>query len=411
MDKLEIIGVDTFDNCTTNERFKRYAKSPALQINGERLHFRCSCIHPAWPTVAWPNQTTILMKTNNSLITILCVMTLILWSGTVWAMGYQPSALPTPWYSVTGTNGTGGGTTNFSLPPIIAPGGSTALTDLAATGLFSFGTGPEGVAGGAISNTWVSQGDLQVLAGTLGAGGVVSNFTLTVWVRQPSAAINTYRLGLISAGSPPNSSSADGNRPGNKLFFGENSGGGLQFYVNNSDGGDSVSKTIAGPNTWNNNGTLGGLQLGRWYFVAITYDSVSNVCVLYSGNQTNACIQAATLIGYGGVLGGPLDLSAATSICLMNRFSGTRAFPGEMDYFNLYTNVLTLVELMAVQLSQLPPPGINFAAGACVLTWTNGGGLLEATNVSGPWVPNPNTSPYRFSPTDAQKFYRIYNPN
>jgi hypothetical protein len=95
----------------------------------------------------------------------------------------------------------------------------------------------------------------------------------------------------------------------------------------------------------------------------------------------------------------------------MNRFSGTRAFPGEMDYFNLYTNVLTLVELMAVQLSQLPPPGINFAAGACVLTWTNGGGLLEATNVSGPWVPNPNTSPYTFSPTGAQKFYRIYNPN
>jgi len=86
---------------------------------------------------------------------------------------------------------------------------------------------------------------------------------------------------------------------------------------------DSVSKTIAGPNTgiimerWR-------LQNCRWLFVAIQYDSLSTYVSLFWKPEP-ILIQAATLIGYGGVLA-PLDLSAATSICLMNRFSGTRAF-------------------------------------------------------------------------------------
>ena len=501
MDKLEIVGADTFDNCVTNEQSKSYDKSPALQINRVRLHFRCSCIHPAWPMVAWPNQTTNLMRKISFRIT-LCAMSLTLWSGAARAV-----EVPTPFYSVTGTNGTGGGTTDFNLLPVFDPSGSTALTDLAASGLFSFGTGPGGWAGGSISNAATGQAGSQVLAGTLGAGGVVSNFTLTVWLRQPSAAINNYRLGLISTGAPPTSSSADGD----KLFLGENGLGGLMFYVNNQNG-NSVGTSIAGPNTWNNNGTLGALQLGTWYFVAITYSAQSNVCVLYSGNQFNTAIQAATYTGSGGNLGGPLDLSAATSICLMNRFSGGRCFPGEMDYFNLYTNALTWYQIVAVQnsppyppppphlwafiyisptntffahsttgvtiyeqveesegpffyqwqtdngsggaLTNIPyatnyyyafnsdtpgtyhfgcvvtnaccmvtnttvvyvlpaitaPPVINCTAGARVLTWTNGGVLLEATNVSGPWITNTHTSPYTFSPTGAAKFYRTYYP-
>ena len=142
------------------------------------------------------------------------------------------------------------------------------------------------------------------------------------------------------------------------MFWGENIGGGFQFYVN-SYNGNSVGTSIAGPNTWNNGGTLGALQLGTWYFVAITYhidsNSASNLCVLYSGNQSNTCIQAATYTGDANGLGGPLNLSAATSICLMNRFSGGRCFPGEMDYFNLYTNVLTVNQLTAVQASEQPP--------------------------------------------------------
>src|SRR5664280_2519202 len=135
-----------------------------------------------------------LMKKISSLITIaLCAMILTLWSGA--ARAQTPP--PTPWYSVTGTNGTGGGTTNFSLPPVNAPVGSTSLSNLTVSTNFSFAVGSDGNPTGAITNVWASQNDLQVLAATLGAGGVLSNFTLTVWFRQPPGAPNNYRLGLI----------------------------------------------------------------------------------------------------------------------------------------------------------------------------------------------------------------------
>ena len=218
-------------------------------------------------------------------------MTLTLWSGA--ARAQTPP--PTPWYSVTGTNGTGGGTASISIPPVNAPVGSTPLIDLTGSGKFSFAVGSDGVAGGAISNTWAGQSDPQVLAGTLGpaTAGLLSNFTLTVWFLQPPAPLNNYRLGLISTGAPPTTARGDSGANGNNLFWGENSGGGFQFYVNGQNG-NSVGTSIAGPNTWNNNGTLGALQPNTWYFVAITYSAQSNVCILYSGNQFNTAIQAAT---------------------------------------------------------------------------------------------------------------------
>lgn len=40
------------------------------------------------------------------------------------------------------------------------------------------------------------------------------------------------------------------------------------------------------------------------------------------------------------------------------------------------------------------------------LTWASGL-LLEATNLSGPWTTNLNTSPYQFTPTVDEKFYRL----
>jgi hypothetical protein len=41
-----------------------------------------------------------------------------------------------------------------------------------------------------------------------------------------------------------------------------------------------------------------------------------------------------------------------------------------------------------------------------VLSWA-GGSLLQATNVSGPWVTNPAVSPYNVVPTNGQMFYRV----
>jgi len=254
----------------------------------------------------------------------------------------------TPFYSVNGTGGTGGGTAGVTVTPSISPSGSSTLTDLGATTQFSFGTGPNGVAGESLVNAATGQAGNGVLAGTLGASSSLSTFTLTMWVNQNTAALNNYRILEIASGSPATTGSSDGaSTPG--LFFGLNAGGGLQFYVNNANG-NSVGTSIAnGTNSWNNGGTLGSLAANKWYFVAVTYDSGSSITV-YSGDQSDAAVSAATL---SDVAGGALNLSSATSISLLDRFSGGRDYPGSIDDVNLYSGALTQSQLDAIQTAQL----------------------------------------------------------
>jgi hypothetical protein len=45
------------------------------------------------------------------------------------------------------------------------------------------------------------------------------------------------------------------------------------------------------------------------------------------------------------------------------------------------------------------------ANGQLQLTWPQGI-LLEATSLAGPWTTNANTSPYTFTPSGPQKFFR-----
>lgn len=45
-----------------------------------------------------------------------------------------------------------------------------------------------------------------------------------------------------------------------------------------------------------------------------------------------------------------------------------------------------------------------------VLTWANGGTLLQTTNLFGNWVTNTTTSPYTIMPTNKQMFYRLSLP-
>jgi hypothetical protein len=40
------------------------------------------------------------------------------------------------------------------------------------------------------------------------------------------------------------------------------------------------------------------------------------------------------------------------------------------------------------------------------LSWPQGT-LLEATNITGPWITNPAASPYSMSPTAPWKFFRV----
>jgi hypothetical protein len=256
----------------------------------------------------------------------------------------------TPFYSVNGVGGTGSGTAGVTLTPSVSPSGSSTLTDLGATTQFSFGTGPNGAAGESIVNAATGQPGSGVLAGTLGASSSLSSFTVTMWVNLATASINNYRILEISPGSPATTSSADGT----SLFFGINAGGGLQFYVNNVNG-NTTATDIATASTWNNGGTLGAIAANSWYFVAVTYNTVAGSALLYSGDVNDSATLAYTY-GANVTTAGNLNLSSATSIALMDRFTNGRNFPGAIDDVNLYSGALTQSQIATIQASEVPEP-------------------------------------------------------
>jgi hypothetical protein len=278
---------------------------------------------------------------------------------TFFTLAWAGATLPaqTLLYSVNGSDGTGGGTSGVTVSPSISPSGSSTLTDLGGSTQFSFGTGPDGAAGESIVNSAAGQSGSGVLAGTLGASSSLSAFTLTMWVDLGTANLNNYRLLEISPGSPATTGSSDGT----SLFFGLNSGGGLQTYVNNVNG-NTTGTDIATAGTWNNGGTLGNVAANTWYFVAVTYDTVGGNSLLYSGDLNDP----ATLAYTYNNLAGALNLSSATSIALSDRFSEQRNFPGAIDDVNLYSGALTQSQIQAVQLSEVPEPSTMSLIGLSV---------------------------------------------
>jgi Concanavalin A-like lectin/glucanases superfamily/PEP-CTERM motif len=256
----------------------------------------------------------------------------------------------TPFYSVNGVGGTGGGSSGITVTPTIAPTGSSTLTDLGATANLSFGTGPNGVAGESLVNAATGQAGNQVLAGTLGASSSLSAFTVTMWVNQSAAVNNNYRILELAPSAPATTGSPDGT----KLFLGLNSGGGLQFYANNVNG-NSTATDIATAATWNNGGTLGALTSGKWYFEAVTYDTVAGSALLYSGDQGDSATLAYTY-GANVTTAGNLDISTNTAIALLDRFANGRNYPGAIDDVNIYSGALNQSQLDSIQISEVPEP-------------------------------------------------------
>ena len=50
--------------------------------------------------------------------------------------------------------------------------------------------------------------------------------------------------------------------------------------------------------------------------------------------------------------------------------------------------------------------GFGFSGGSLQLSWSNGT-LLQATNVTGPWITNNAASPLTVTPTGSKMFYRV----
>jgi hypothetical protein len=60
----------------------------------------------------------------------------------------------------------------------------------------------------------------------------------------------------------------------------------------------------------------------------------------------------------------------------------------------------------AIVAGGVKPTAALFVNRQLKLQWSPGT-LLEATNLTGPWVTNTAQSPYLVTPTGAQKFFRV----
>ena len=85
----------------------------------------------------------------------------------------------------------------------------------------------------------------------------------------------------------------------------------------------------------------------------------------------------------------------------------SRTFDGLIDEVAVFNYSFTPDQVLALFNAALSVNvSIQQVGTKIVLSWPTGT-LLEATNVTGPWVTNNATSPYTNTPTGLRKFYRV----
>jgi hypothetical protein len=158
---------------------------------------------------------------------------------------------------------------------------------------------------------------------------------------------------------------------------------------------------------------------GAWHHYVGTYDSVSGIRTLYvDGVVQNVTTGAGAYTLFSGarlVLGGRSTNSLAA-------IQGDVNFTGGMLYdVRIYNTAISAAQVASlitppslpaqkVSASITPPSGGN--PGQMVLTWLNGGKLLQTTNLAGPWVTNQAaTPPYTVLMTNKPtEFFKILFP-
>ncbi len=176
-------------------------------------------------------------------------------------------------------------------------------------------------------------------------------------------------------------------------------------FGNNQFGIAYYNTTTIGVN-WNNNywNWNSGLipPSNTWSFVAmvVTPTAITEYLANANGLESNAdtgltlgsqTFDAPLIIG-----GDPYDLV-------------NRTFNGKIAQVAVFTSALSQTQVQ--QLYSAGAPQIQFSGsrsgGNLNLNW-NYGGLLESTNVTGPWVPVTGaTSPYTVPTTNAAEFFRV----
>jgi len=149
---------------------------------------------------------------------------------------------------------------------------------------------------------------------------------------------------------------------------------------------------------------------GKWHHYAGTYDSATGIRRLYVDG-----ILASQTTGNG-----PYTMTSSSHLAIGGRDNGGNTFDnyfvGDIYGVRVYNIALTEAQINSfmptntfVTVPVLPVPVLY--GNKLVLSWSSGT-LLQATNLTGPWVPVPGaTSPYTNDVTTAPRgFFRLSNP-
>jgi hypothetical protein len=186
------------------------------------------------------------------------------------------------------------------------------------------------------------------------------------------------------------------------LFVNRNPGtqAGLGYYATNTLG---YKWNNDGSETWGfNSGLL--IPTNIWSYVAVVVEPTKATLYLYNTNGIQSAVNttAHANMSWGG---------NQSLICIgTDNNSVAQTFNGKIDEVVVFNRALTQFEILqAAGKAVAPTLSIQSVSSQIKLTWS-AGILLEATNLNGQWTTNINTSPYQFTPTGPQKFYRARVP-
>ncbi|MGH7950492.1 MAG: glycoside hydrolase family 76 protein [Limisphaerales bacterium] len=154
------------------------------------------------------------------------------------------------------------------------------------------------------------------------------------------------------------------------------------------------------------------------------------VTVNYSVNHSDGTIETGTFVSPDWFFNAPIVWNAqgrvdvgsgsfnnvnndeprlySEDIALTNRASPVRNINLSWDSGNGVAAIFAVSGIATLTVLPLPLIGIRFSGNLLTLTWSNAT-LLEATNITGPWITNEAAaSPYQVTPDENDRFYRLH---
>jgi beta-galactosidase len=141
-----------------------------------------------------------------------------------------------------------------------------------------------------------------------------------------------------------------------------------------------------------------------WHMVAFTYTGVSNL-------TNNGSLYVDGVLAANDTISTPPGNNLDVWIGGAPDYGTGRLLPGNLAQVAVFANSFTAAQVRALYNTSLAAPVIPLrmaptGTGSFVLQWFPGG-LLQATNLAGPWLTNSATSPYQIIPTNSQMYFKL----